>query len=289
MRDLLTAGLVEQVIPQLYVDEVHFLEEAFLRYIDTRMRRSNMSSSQHREAPVSIHIEKVGNIGNELVERGLATYKGYPWYEVKPWAADSFMAYLAATLGQVESVNSAPVTDSQSCFSILGGVPSTQQKKLVLLEKQRPIRTVILSHLFPSPRHPVSITDIVSFKEHHGDSLRRLRRKVEDTCTQIALIEDTNIQEERLTSVIDEFEDEIAEVTSAMKSKWKRIVFNSLFPLIGAGITAITTNPFTYAAGAVTGLSLCNAVYQAFDISGQHRNVMEKPLAYAALSRKDLS
>jgi uncharacterized protein DUF6236 len=199
------------------------------------------------------------------------------------------MAFIAATLGQLSSVNAAPVTDSLSCFSVLGGVPSTQAKELTVMQNRDPIRTIILDSLFPSPEGPVTISDLVSFKGHHGESLQRLRLKVEDTCLQIGLIEDTDIREERLASIIDNFEDEIAEVKNAMRSRWKKLVFNSLFPLITAGITASTTTPLTYAAGTATALSLWSAIYQAFDISGQHKTTMEKPLAYAALSSSILN
>jgi hypothetical protein len=73
MHELVTAGLVQQIIPLRYVDEVRCFEEAFLRYIDTRMRRSGNRIEHSTPRPTSIHIEKLGNIGKELVDRRLAT------------------------------------------------------------------------------------------------------------------------------------------------------------------------------------------------------------------------
>ena len=34
-----------------------------------------------------------------------------------------------------------------------------------------------------------------------------------------------------------------------MRSRWKSIVFNTLLPLIGFGVTVLATNPLTVAAG----------------------------------------
>jgi uncharacterized protein DUF6236 len=288
MRELLMAGLVEQVIPRLYVDEIRCFDEAFLRYIDNQSRkRQNNPITERKQTvqPVQIHLEKVGNIGNELVDRGLAKYKDYPWYDVDPWVANSFMAYLAATLGQLESISAAPITNSDACFSALGGVPHLRPADLALDRKHNPLRTLILKKLLPCPTGPVRITDVIKFKSRYGDSLQRFRRKIENGCIELTNIEDTDAQQERDALLLAEFEEEIAAITDALRSRWKSIVFNALLPLVGFGVTVLATKPLSVAAGLGASLSLGTAVYRALEGSKQYDNTLNRPLAYAALLR----
>ena len=288
MRELLMAGLVEQVIPKEYIDEIHVFDAAFLRYIDNQSRRHrNNPNTEPRQdlSPVPIHLEKIGNIASELVDRGLARNKTYPWYDVDPWVANSFMAYLAATLGQLESLKAAPITNSDSCFSALGGVPHVPQPDLALHGKLDPLRTLILRNLLPSPLGPVRITDIVKFKSRYGDSLQTFRRKIESGCIALTSIQDIDAQQEAVTLLLAQFEDEIAEITDAMRSRWKSIVFSALLPLVGFGVTVLAAKPLTAEVGLGASLSLGTAVYQALEGSRQYDNTLNRPLAYAALFR----
>lgn len=112
MLSLVRAGLVFQVIPGAHIYEIPRFFDAFSGYIDGLGREiAHRKERFARGSTFRIHIEKLGDIGDLLVRERLAVPEQYPWYEVERETADDFMSYLAASLGQVQSIDSAPVTD----------------------------------------------------------------------------------------------------------------------------------------------------------------------------------
>jgi len=113
MRTLLVDGLVEPVIPARYIHQVERFDEAFIDLIESRLRRNPRSAIADNPVrrTTRIHVEKLGEIPQFLVETGLAEQIDWAWYEVDTAIANQFMSYLAACLGAIPAVNATPVTD----------------------------------------------------------------------------------------------------------------------------------------------------------------------------------
>jgi len=278
MRNLLSSGLVVPCIPGQYLGSDSRFASTFLDYVEKRSARLNLKRMSITEQPLRrVHIEKMGEIGDELVELGVAFRAQYPWYELEAWVADAFMAYLAAVLGKQPGVNAAPVTHQRSSFELLAG------KRSLLNHRRYQARDVLLKGVFPQPSNPINLKGLVSFKAQHGPELRDLRRAVEEECIQLADINDDIHRQEAASLVAKRLEDEIGTVAEAMQIKWGKVFFGGICSVLGAvgGVVSVQQNEATLAIAA--GSALTNAVYSTLSPFLERGDALRKPLAYAAL------
>jgi hypothetical protein len=117
-RNLIRANLVTQVIPGIYLDNIELSNASFVEYLESLGPglRARQRMFRNRNSPTKIHIEKMGNLGHELVDRGLATFVNPPWYDVERQTADDFMSYLSVVLGRASGLQFTPITDQLSWF-----------------------------------------------------------------------------------------------------------------------------------------------------------------------------
>jgi hypothetical protein len=282
MREMLHAGLVEAVVPGYHIEETERFGDNFLRYIDqcrARRRFSHRSVSVDPEERIRIHIEKLGGVADGLVDRGLASPAGYTWYRVEPWAGRAFMAYLAGVLGKIPEVNADPVTAERASLDLLGGTRNP------VLQRRVEARSVFMTRLLPRPTVDLNIAEIARFKEKNAAALARFRRAVEIKCIDIAQIEDAALRRERASLIAEELQQEVGEITEAMRLQWGRIVMVSLAAVLGAvgGYAAAPEDqPF---ARVAAGSALASTIYQMFDPLRTRREALEKPMAYGAFVR----
>ena len=92
-------------IPNLTKSFVSYLESLGSR-LDTRR-----NAFRQRTEPTLIHIEKMDNLGDDLIKMKLAVDTGYPWYDVESQTADDYMSYLSTVLGRLPDLQFTPVTD----------------------------------------------------------------------------------------------------------------------------------------------------------------------------------
>ena len=114
-----------------------------------------------------IHVEKLGNIPEYLLDRGLATRVNYAWYDVDEPVANLFMAYLASCLGSIPEIDAAPVTN-RLAFANLFGVRNRPQTDKRMLHRQK-AREVVLTALLPFPDEPVTLDQLVAFKRKRAE------------------------------------------------------------------------------------------------------------------------
>lgn len=282
MRELVTAGLVEQVIPAEHIHQIPNFSKSFLEYVKAKYKPSNKVKASssiliHKEKmnhasrhSIKLHIEEIDQLADELVQLGLAELVDYSWYKVESKVANAFMAYLAATLGKSESINAAPITDTSTSLRLLS---ATLPKSVS--QRRRQVREVILPKVLPSPRQPVELNDLIEFKEKHGQFLQDFRRAIESICIDVANLEDPDMMEEQIQYRTDELDDTINEIKGTMKSRWHQVTMGTLVPLLGAGASLLATplNPPLAFAGA--GMSLAGAVYQAFANEAQYKGHLD--------------
>ena len=286
MRNLLTAELVEQIPPSNYLYKIPHFEDAFLNYICFQNSRRNRNPTLHlqRRNRFSIHMEKMGRIADELVKLGFAQRSGYPWYEVDDWVASAFMCYLASSLGKLDEINASPVTNEWN--SSLMFKRNIFHFKVNENVKRNKIRQLLLKNLLPGPSELPDIDGLINFKLSHGKALSKLRNTIEGYCIEMSNIRNDEAREERVNSLLQDIEDDVQEISETMKSKWKRITFRTLMPILGAGAAMLSENPLQNpVAISAAGLSFASAVYEAFQGVKEYEKILNKPLAYVAFAR----
>jgi len=287
MRNLLTEGLVEPVIPAQFIYKVERFDASFIELIENRLRRVRRIGGAH-DTPyptTRIHAEKLGEIPRFLVQSRLAKQIDWAWYDVKTTIASQFMSYLAACLGAIPEVNAAPVTDKAIFASNLR--PRRLQTVRQSLHQHKS-REVILRHLLPAPVGAVELDKLVRFKQHHGHLLPPLRASVEAHCTRVATLMDANDRIEASEAFLLNSEQKIREIEDAMRPTFGKVAFGSLAPLFGAGLALQAADPVSRVGYAGAALSLSGAIYQAISsIRGSRRTVENRPIAYVAHARRE--
>jgi len=284
MRELLLTGLVEPVVPGMYLDNINRFGHAFLSYVDRRRRAAGRSTRGGTRLQgddfALIHVEKLGGVGEGLVERELAESVGYPWYRVRSWAARAFMAYLAGVLGKIPEIDADPLTSDRGSLALLGGSSSS------VYRRRMEARSVLMRRLLPHPVAVLDLHDIVRFKERHSEALCRFRRQIELECIAIAQIEDETLRRDRTSIISEELSEEIGNLSEAMRLQWGKVLLSSLTAVLGAvgGFVLVPTTQVD--ARIAAGSALAATVYQALDPVRDRQNALRAPLAYGALAWK---
>jgi hypothetical protein len=272
MQELMREELVNQVIPGQYVHRIPRFVDRFATYLEGSNeilddRRQNFSEGK----VFKIHIEKMGDLDHVLTKMGLANATEYPWYNVEHDTAHDFMTYLATILGQIKSVDSFAVTDSNVYLERLK-ISGVQIDKID--QQVASLRINILNRILPVPDHQVSPSEISIFKKKHNNDLLSFRRRVEKEIINVLNISDSTLRNRQLDLFYEEADHQIIEIQKTMQSfGWKTIragisVLSAipgippLFGLMGAISDLIPSiNPrvknvdFAYAAHAASELA----------------------------------
>lgn len=272
-RSLVHANLVTQVIPGEHLYRIPQFTESFIGYLESlgpilTQRRVGIK----KRPPTHIHIEKMGDLGGELVKIGLAVCRDYPWYDVEIDTADDFMSYLSTVLGRLPDLQFSPVTDQISCLNRLTANGSRNDFRHREIDT---MRLQILEDALPGPAAPLEANEIELFKNRHGDQLSRFRREIELELTTLADMSDFDLQQRRLELFKEKVREETADIRAKMENQgWQNLVFGKLCALLAA-IPGMPPIP-----------KLINAVYKAFADTDSFDK--RSPFAYAAYAQKEL-
>jgi len=284
MRDMVEAELVEQVFPSHHIWKIDGFEETFIRYIESKLPMLQKERPDSRNIS-RVHVEKMGEISNWLVNHNLAEREGYSWLKMSDSIAGPFMAYLSCVLGNISDVNAVPVTNNEylaNYFKVYKGknyrgIPNEETKT----------RDYILNQLLPIPDDNVTIDDLLLFKNKYGKMLPNLRQLIETYVTEVSSITDEEQRQARKRTVALELSEKVDEVNDAMSNTWKKITFGVLTPLIGAGGTVYTTDVTENAlAASAAGFSFLGACYSAISMIQADNRAKSGPLGYLAYANK---
>jgi len=272
-RSLVEHELVAQVQPGLYNWDLPSFASAFAAYLaESPERLVERQEAFRRGETFRIHIEKMDPLAGVLHEAGLCAEQEYPWTSVEQATATDFMAYLAASLGQVEEIDAIPVSDHEKSLAPLlsphgGAAPPDRE-----LDE---LRVVVLEELFPAPERPLAAAEIAEFRSKHGDELRGFRRRVEREILALAELEDAGRRERRL----ELFRDEIGETVEEIRARLEEA---------GAGRTVLSKlwSVVLAVPGVPPALGLLNAVCKVFEKAKEEPRSF--PLAYAARAQLGL-
>ena len=179
------------------------------------------------------------------------------------------MAYLAATLGQLDDLQFDPVTDDISHLNHFLNASSSSEGKVSSL------RLEILENLFPAPNTPLSASQLSDFKGKHGDKLNKFRLNVEKEIIEIADINDPYLKQRRLDIFKVESAEAIQEIKNEMnKSGFKHLTLGKLGSIVSAipGVSAI--------------FGLASAVYGAFEKNDI--GSIDSSFLYAAYAQEEI-
>lgn len=285
MRELVQNRLVTPIFPREHLYQIPDYEMAFMEHLkskrldfEKRVRDGERLGQQER---VPVHMEKLQGIGSELEKLKLAHRDHGDWFSVDPWVANHFMTYLAALLGRLESVGAAPITDDSDCFKLLAGNAALSNAS----ESRLTSRAAILNRVLPVPVGAVNIVDLANFKKERGSQLSAFRREIENKCIAVAQAHPDD-RADALLLAGDELCKERDSIAGKMKDRWKEVLLNPIYSIVGAGIT-VATKPMmdpVYGTVAITGagLSLISTVHRAFRSNKDYVAAINKPMAYAA-------
>lgn len=265
MLTLVQEQLVHQVIPGAHIGDIPMFHDRFVGFLDglgpaLDRRREDFA----RRSVCRIHIEKMGGVGDALVKLRIAQPENYPWYDVESQTADDFMSYLATTLGQLDSVDSSPVTDSGAYLKrlALAGVPDNH-----MTQQLDSLRIQVLNEVLPVPHNPVPATALRAFKEKHAADLGRFRRRVERELVAAANVADPGLRQRHLDIFFEEARESIQEIQDDMRSAGWETARNGLSVLVAIpGISPM--------------LGLVGAIFEA--VTGNNQQHVSRDFAYAA-------
>lgn len=267
MRALVQEDLVRQVIPAQYTYSIPSFDSAFVAYLDGLTDGDARRGRCATGSVTPVHVEKMNDIGDALVSRGLATRQRYPWYDVERDTADDFMSYLACALGQLDPVDACPMTDQVSYLRRFcrSGVPTADVDAQLAA-----LRIEVLEAILPVPSTEVAPLEIRSFKDRHGPALSDFRRRVERELIAAAALSDPALRSRQLGLFQQEAEDEILRIQSLTAGRgWQ---------MARAAVSVV---------GAVPGVSqlfgLAAAVWEA--VGGREGASPSREFAYAACAR----
>ena len=283
MSTLMNEGLVDFIEPQKFIENKDEFGKPFLAFIKRRVKTGKIPTRDNVFQRFPVHVEKLGSVADELVNMNLATSTDYPWYEMDRWVADAFMAYLAAFIGSLPEVNSAPVTNNEICFRLLGGYPRKVKERTIQ-------RYEILNSVLPFPRDELSIEKVLKFKEKYHVELARFRDHIEGLSIGLSDVINHKDREEKREINIRELKQEIDYISGHMKETWHEIAFLDVLPILSAGGSVFvgiqTLEPITTGFGTA---SLSAAVYQSIERRKDRQELRFRPLAYGALLNQEWS
>lgn len=280
--ELINAGLADAIHPQLW--QIPTLESGFDALLEQALPALQESSLPGMPQAVRLHEDKgTFQLWTNLEARGLVRRGRGGWLEAEPAVATLYMAYLAAALAHHPQIRRELVTDQRGYLEPFLARPVGLGQAGTIDR----MRAVILRDVLPSPLEPVTLADLLEFKEHNWDLLGAFRRTVEGQLLQCAREPDPDLRARMLDASAEALSERVTELESKMReSKWR--------PGRGTLVAALSALPA--AVGLATGGGVADAVGLAvpFLVGAAQATSFEtpsagEPLAYAALARQAFS
>ena len=284
MGDLVNNELVTPIKPGEHLNKIPFFEDAFLNLVDTneeinrnKQKKLSIHNSQR------IHLEKMGHLSKELIQRKLAKESRYPWFYVEQITANFFMAYLSSVLGKCEGISMDPITDEMTSLAVFSQMP-THRTDISLYES----RFGVLKKVLPTPiGENFNVKTLVDFKENHKVLLNKFRRHIEKELIEICDISDEHLREQRYSLFVEEITDERDEIISSLEQYWSKLRYGTISSVLPPAITTsvgIASQNWNTLILSVP--ILLGAIGQAFKSEQAiFSDILSNPIAYAALAQ----
>jgi hypothetical protein len=250
MSELVDEKLVQPISPRNEIRNIPNFNDVFLNHV--RDDNYPVKKNTIKEArKIDIHLEKLDEVGDGLVELGLAI-KRKQWYLIESYTGNLFMSYLAYSLGNLPQFNSKPMTDNIADLNMHSSVDFLNGKMRRGIEKDR---ATIFRKILPAPTQVLFPLELIEFKEANKKELMNFRKKVEEILIEAANIEKPFLREEKIDTFIEETKDEIDYIKNTMESfGWKNITLKDFLAyssaVFGVGGAIKTGNVLPLVAAA---------------------------------------
>jgi hypothetical protein len=121
---------------------------------------------------------------------------------------------LAASLGQLPTVDSSPVTDSNA---YLGRLVRAGVAQNALNRQLESLRIEVLDHVLPVPKHAIEPSKIRAFQDRHRDRLGDSRSRVERELIGALNSSNPELRQQRLDLFFEEAEEGIQAIQAEMR------------------------------------------------------------------------
>lgn len=251
MQRLIETELIQPINPSNYIGNIPNYKEAFLDYVDNpNYPVPHGVIKIKNKKTTKVHIEKLGDIGPDLVERGLASRIENNWYDIDIFTANQFMAYLASVLGKLPTIESEPITDSIQNLNSFS-TPEYQNGKIS--QEIDELRIIMLKDILPAPRGVINPEKLAEFKAEHNMELANFRREIENVLHDVAEIENPIYKSERIDRFKLDIRDEVENLSKQMKSNgWRRITYGNFigYSSLVFGVATFIASPNLIGAAA---------------------------------------
>jgi hypothetical protein len=203
------------------------------------------------------------------------------WMLVERRVGLLYLAVLAAHVGRAEGM--APITDRGQLLSRMG----VGRGGLTTLELFDRMRGAVIRDALPAPSDPVSVRDLVAFKERHRELLRSFRRYVERELVECARERDEDLRSMMLVELASEIRDRVAELHAKMSERRWPTVPGLLCAAVSSAPAAFqaATGSDAIAAASVATTALAEVMRSA--LTGPLAAIEGSPMAYAALAQQE--
>lgn len=277
-RSLIRDNIIQTVSPEEYAYARPDCYIKFLQWVEQNKDRfqigRNASLQRVHSAKIdSMSIGKLGFLGEEFVEMGVAKRSDSCWYVMRSDLSMYYMTFLAILIGQ--ETGRIPTTDRYRGISHLVGIKETGYG-YNFDPKTSMFRDAILSELLPVPYGVEDYRSLVMFKDKYHDELLLFRREIESFLISLNSHEPEE-QKDLCQIFIEKANDQVEEIKGKMHS--------FRFPKVNLG-TVIAALPIL--EGVIksdmigTGAGIASVLFQMFYNPSKQEN-RNKPFAYAAL------
>ena len=265
-------------MPMNYICKFRDFEEDFLKFVDEKYA-SIKEGYKRRNGVLTyvtrVHIEKMGNLGYELVRMGLANQKN-GWFHMHRSVANDFMFYLATLIGHER--NSQPISDRAINLRSRISIGNQIQRNQINREG---LRRTIIDNLFPTPMEISSVSDLYTFKQRHETQLKDFRRYIETELLNIDAASE-QYKSEMINKLFRVIEEEKRSISEKMENKWGFISGSGILQLSAVGTMIMGAgNNYGYAGAAI---SVADLIYTSIRKSRNNvHEALNRPLAYVYL------
>jgi hypothetical protein len=290
---LLDEGLLTPIAPDasLWQSGAANYYEAFLDLVDVDPLGVERTPAAQRTW-ARVHLDKTGaGLAFALLERGLAKEPEGPeyaaWIDVERRTANLLMAFLASIVGKAEQVAMDPITDSEAAIAAFTTLPEEDRQIGTELE---PIRYALLRDILPGPATGIEPARLAEFKADYHRLLTGFRNRVEQKAIDCAQVADRRLRDAMVERARRDLAAELDEIERRMSERqWPLAARGAL----GVAVAALGLADLAVTGGTALGLTgsslgLAGSVDAAFQ-GRRRRDVLEHPLAYAALARREFT
>ena len=277
-RSLIRNDIIQTVSPEEYAYARPDCYIEFLQWVEQNrtsflIDRYTPLQRVHSAKLDSMSIGKLGFLGEEFVEMGVAKRSDSCWYVMRSDLSMYYMTFLAILIGQ--ETGRIPATDRYKGISHLVGINESGHGHDFEITKAM-FRDAILSELLPVPCGVEDYQSLARFKDKYHDELLSFRKDIESFLISLSPY-GSEEQRELCQLFIEKANDQVEEIKGKMHAfKFPEVNLGTVIAALPV-IECVKENSMIGA-----GIGIASVILQMIFNPSKQEN-RNKPFAYAAL------